>query len=263
MSLSPREAKELLKPIPYERRIFGLGTFWLMWFAGWVALWAFQIGAGAVPPVGPLNVTQTIVAAILAWGLGWVISSITGEFGVTTGCTFTTHIRVVFGPSRAICWLPWIGYLWTFFAWGGVETWWMALATNTCSTIAAGFDNIWAWFIIFLVIQMIMMAYGFRMLKWFNVGAALLIMVIFGVAVYFINARFGLTAAPYWYVEGSWGLPFWAVVNAIIGVPFLGALFISAFTRHLRGGRRVCWLGNTAMWFSCALMIIIGMFCAG
>ncbi len=101
----------------------------------------------------------------------------------------------------------------------------------------AGFKGVLALFLIFQAVQVYLTMRGIKMLKTVVSYVAIYLIpvwIIIGIGIY---KEFGFGMAAEWRVAGSWGLPFWFIVTAFLGILTTGMLNASDYSRYYTQGK--------------------------
>ena len=247
MSNSEETAKlEDLTPISDERRSIPLWSYIPTWWAAMIVVMIFAVGFFALYPYGPVNVIQATIALALASIFCGFLFLLNGYPGYNKGIPYTVQVRSSFGVRGgkiatvirslpAICWL-------------GIATWAGGLAINVITQTLWGFGNEWAYFIVFLVINVFLAMRGITMMKQFNtVGGFILVSLMTFTLIHVLRGGGFETYEAFTY-EGTWGYGFWSVFATGVACIITGALNVSDMSRHLikSKGRRNHWVGHLA-----------------
>ena len=102
--------------------------------------------------------------------------------------------------------------------WYGFQTWLGGAALNNISIAFFGYDNIWLFFILFQVIQILLSIKGFQGAKWVgNIGGVVISIAMFYL-LYICISQYGDTiGTKLLNKEGTWGMPFVAAIIAFFG----------------------------------------------
>ena len=84
---------EALRPTTPDQRIFHLVSYFLMWWSSMIAVQAFVLGQGLLPPIGQLNFFQGLTVIILSALIIGVMFSLNGQAGLKYGIPFAIHVR--------------------------------------------------------------------------------------------------------------------------------------------------------------------------
>ncbi len=253
--------QEGLLPTSPTNRLFSTSTYFLMWWSSMIAVQAFVLGQGLLPPNGQLNFFQGIVVILLSAAIITVMYALNGQVGLKYGIPFTIHARLGFGVlgSKVVQFLRIIPAI----VWYGVGTWIAALSLNGITETLFGFSDdslVYVYFVVFQILQTYLAYSGIRTMKWFNVVSSVVMFVIMLYMLISIIDRYGFEIQAAWKVEGTWGAPFFIGLTAAIGAMATVMLNISDLTRYLEKKQKAIWWGNAIgvipPWF---FMIFLGL----
>lgn len=239
--------KDTLRPIGTENRIFGLPSYILMWWSSLIVIQAFVLGQGFLPPNGSLNLFQALVVVVVANLLFIVLFSLNGRPGMRYGIPFSIQVRTSFGVRGAK--LAEFLRAMPAIIWYGIGTWIAAGSFDSIILTLTGFSEPWtvyAYFVLFQVLQSYLAWRGIQTLKWFNGIGSIVIAAIMVYLLVTIIEREGLVLRESWYHEGTWGVPFWVALTGAIGVLATVMLNIGDISRHLKPSESRLWLGHMA-----------------
>jgi len=238
-------AIEGLRPIGRAERVFALPSYVLMLWASLIVLQGFVLGQALLPPQGVLTLVQGVVVVLLASAVMAAFMVLNGQPGLKYGIPYCIHARAAFGIRGAR--LPEILRLAPAIVWYGFGTWIAALAVNGIVDTLTGFSPsgiTYAYFVVLLVLQTWLAYRGIRMMKWFTVAASIALIVIMGYMLARLLRSGEVAVAAAWGSTGDWGWPFWAGVNATIGILVAVMASASDLTRYLEARQRTAWLGH-------------------
>jgi len=224
--------EDSLLPTPSEKRALPVGVYLFTLFGAGVAIQGFVLGAFTLPPAGPLNITQAVVAILIVGAVMGAAFSFNGTLGLRTGIPFAIQSHYSFGRWGGI-WPQLLRALPAIF-WLGIGTWIGALAANGLTTELFGWGNVYIYFVILTIIQAIISWWGIRGIGYISsvMGVALVAMFIYFLVAIFQTRTLELQEA--WLAAGSWGLPFIAVISTLLAVQVTGFINIGDLTRHLK-----------------------------
>ena len=231
-TLNSGSRREALNPISNENRIFGISTYIPFWISSMVVIQTFVVGQTFVPPNGVLNTYQAVVASIVAGFIIAVMFVVNGQPGMKYGIPFIVQTRSSFGYIGAR-YAALIRVLPAVF-WFGIGSWIGATGISYITETFWGWSNSLFYFILFMIIQTILVYFGIETAKWFN---TLLSIIVFGFMIY-VNVKLfsvgGEKLQTTWDTVGSWGLPFFAAISTGVGTLITGAINISDISRYLK-----------------------------
>lgn len=260
-SASPAADADGLRPIPPERRVFGAVSYVLMWWSSLIVIQAFALGQSFLPPIGKLNLQQTLVVVVVAAVIFVVGFSLNGQAGLKYGIPYSIQARTPFGLRGAV--IVEILRAVPALIWYGVGTWIAALSLDGILRALTGFGPSPAKYLYFLALQgaQTLLAWrGINAMKWFNSIGSIVIAAVMIYMLVHILAIHGFALQESWRSEGNWGTPFWVSLAAAIGVLATVMLNISDMTRHLSPSQATNWLGHLfgvlPPWF---FMLLLGI----
>ena len=194
--LNQNSKRESLRPVPYDKRIFGLLTYITLWISSMVVIQLFMIGQSFLPPAGGLNLFQAgVVTVVSALFIGWLFV-VNSKPGMEHGIPFIVQARLPFGYNGARI-ASLIRVIPAVF-WYGIGSWIGASAIDYITQTIWGWGNIWLFFILFQVLQTAIAYYGIQSIKWFD---SVLSVVIMGFLIYIIYQLFNVGSVK---VAESW-----------------------------------------------------------
>ena len=222
---------EGLEPISKNERTMGLLHYIPVWWSSLIIVQAFAVAFFAVYPHGNLNLLQ----AGIAIGIGSLI--VTAAFiangfpGYEKGIPFVVQTRSAFGPKGSV--IPNYLRIIPAIGWLGIGNWIGALAIETITSTLWGFGNVWVYFVLFLLLNLLLALNGVTSIKWFDSIAAGVLTILLGYTIYTVLTTRTIPAEVINY-PGSWGMQFFATITATIGFVVTGALNASDLSRHLK-----------------------------
>lgn len=250
-----------LAPTAPEGRLFGVGSYVLMWWSSLIVIQAFVLGQGLLPPNGKLNLLQGLLIMVSSAVIIAVMFSLNGQAGLKYGIPYSVHARAGFGVrgARVVEFLRVIPAI----VWYGVGTWIAALSFDGILKTLTGFAPPLAKYVYFVGFQGLQtwLAYrGIRTMKWFNVSGSVVIGLIMTYMLVHILTTYGLEIEESWREPGTWGTPFWVGLTAAIGALATMMLNIGDVARHLVRSQPALWwghlLGIVPPWF---FMLFLGL----
>ncbi|BAQ67669.1 cytosine/purines uracil thiamine allantoin permease [Rhodovulum sulfidophilum] len=217
---------------PQETRIMDPWSYLFAWLGGCVSIGTFTIGSGLV---GTLNLLQTFLAIAIGCAVIGVALMINGRAGHKYGIPFMVQARSAFGFSGTR--LPALVRSVPAIVWFGFQSWIGAGALNLVSETLFDYSNLWAFFIGFQFLQILLSVLGFHGIKWLeNIGSVFII----GSLIYMFFSVIGKYGDAIMTnlvnVEGTWGAPFWGATMLFLGIYSTMMLNVSDYSRELRHG---------------------------
>jgi NCS1 family nucleobase:cation symporter-1 len=140
-----------------QRPISMLGYVWI-WVGIAVIIATYSLGATGVG--GGVSLTTVILTIFLAnVGIG-LLMLLTADIGIEHGLPFAVYLRAPFGIHGTH--LPAVSRGVVASMWFGIQTYLGALALNGIGSHFLGFDNWFAWYVAFGLIQVVNTAYGIK-----------------------------------------------------------------------------------------------------
>lgn len=229
---------ESLKPKTDAERTVNPIQYMFMWIGDGVNLGNMTLGASlVVAGIATLNIFQTFLAAIIAIGIISTIFALNDRLGYRTGIPYVVQLRMSFGLKGSVVSSLLRGI--PAIVWYGFQSWVGGTALNEIAKIATGgsFDNIFICFVILQLFQIALSMYGFHAIKWVESLTSVVIMLalvyVFGILV---TTDSGIVAEKWIHTQGTWGLPFFALIMVFMGN--YAAIFLSAadYSRELKTG---------------------------
>lgn len=227
-----------LLPTKPEARNVGPLDYMFMWIGDGVNLGNMTLGSSIiVAGIATLNMMQTFVAAIIAIGIISTIFALNDRVGYRTGIPYVVQLRMSFGVKGSVVSSLLRGI--PAIVWYGFQSWIGATAINEIAKIFThgSFDNAFVCFIILQVIQIALSLHGFHAIKWVESLVSVVIMTALVYVLYMLLANHSGEIYERWVqAEGTWGLPFFALIMMFMGN--YAAIFLSAadYSRELRAG---------------------------
>lgn len=254
MNTGEKSNIEYMRPVEESGRFFGFWSYFFMWVSSVVIIAWWLMGENAVPPAGPLNWIQAIVAAFVSHIVMALGVWINGRAGLVHGIPYVIQSRSSFGIYGAK--IPNFVRAIPAICWFSIESWLGALAfaggLRILFGMSASFVNTFIVFLIFQAVQTILTLKGIEVLKSVVSYIAIYLIPIWLYIGYNIYKTVGFGAASHIEHTGSWGLPFWFIVTAFLGILTTAMLNASDYNRFYHGGIK----SSTENFFSTLLGIV-------
>ncbi|MDT8320741.1 MAG: NCS1 family transporter [Xanthomonadales bacterium] len=254
-----------LQPTSDQNRVFSGVSYVLMWWSSLIVIQAFVLGQGFLPPIGKMNLMQSLLILVLAAVSFVAMFSLNGQAGMKYGIPYSIQARSGFGVRGSKI----VEFLRAFPAiiWFGIGTWIAAMSFDAILTSLTGFTEPWAKFLYFAgfqALQVLLAFRGIRTMKWFNASSSIVIAAVMTYMMFHILNAQELKIEESWTSEGTWGTPFWVGLTAAIGVLATVMLNVSDMTRHLVKSQHALWFGHLVgvvppWFFMLALGLIAGV----
>ncbi|HIX00999.1 MAG TPA: NCS1 family transporter [Candidatus Nesterenkonia stercoripullorum] len=219
---------------PTPTRILGRTSYLLLWMGGCISIGTFTMGSSLV---GQLNLLQAFMAMVVGCVIIGVGLMVNGAAGNKYGIPFVVQLRSSFGfigtklagLIRAAPAVVWFGF----------QSWIGAAAINQVVITLFGYSNVVLFFILFIVAQIALSAFGFHGIKWLeNIGAVIMILALIYMFFSVIN-RYGAEIGEGLIdIEGSWGVPFWNATMLFLGIYATMMLNVADYSRQAFTGVR-------------------------
>lgn len=229
------EVKETstLTPISEENRIMGWGSNTMLWLGGCISIGTMAMGSAQTE--AGLNLLQLLLAVAIGSLILVIGISMNDQFSYKTGAPYAVQLRSAFGmkgnkiPSliRGIPAIVWYGY----------QTWLGGAAINNISKALFGYDNIWVFFIVFQIIQILLSIKGFQGAKWIgNIGGVVISLAMIYLLFLCITQYGDVVSANLINKSGTWGMPFIAAIIAFFGNSTTVMLNAGDYSREMKSG---------------------------
>lgn len=228
--MSETGLEESLKPIPSDKRTSTYTKYTLTFASDLIALYSFMMGAAAI--AAGLNMFQAFVAMFIGLGIDVVLLVLNGLPGFRLGIPMVVQMRPCFGSSSAK--LTGIIRAIPAIAWLGFNSWLGALGLNIFSIILFGYSNIWLWFIVFQLAQIVLSALGVKKIFDFNTYAAIVLFTLILVMAGYIFYQYGFSPSQELTRAGTWGAPFLLTITAYVSVGIAVVVNSSDYLRAIK-----------------------------
>jgi NCS1 family nucleobase:cation symporter-1 len=225
---------EGLEPITDEQRSMSLSHYIPVWWSSLIIVQGFATAFFAVYPQGSLNITQAVTATVIGAVISALLFVLNGFWGYKKGIPFVAQSRASFGTRGSM--LPNYIRVIPAVGWLGIGNWIGALGIQTITMTLWGFGNVWIYFALFTILNIALAWEGITSIKWFDSIAAGVIIVLLGYTLYTVVTAQEIPTETLNY-SGTWGLPFYTVIAAIVGTAITGAINAADLSRHLENER--------------------------
>ena len=257
--MTEERIEESLAPIPEDKRTLTHRRFTLSWASDLIAIYSFMMGSGAI--AAGLNIFQAIVAMLIGLSISIVFYALNGMPGAKLGIPMIVQMRPCFGNRSS----KFTGVVRAIpaIAWYGFESWLGAVALNLFSMIVLGYNNVWVWFVVFQIAQIIISGLGIRKIFQFTSYAALILFGLIIAMTWYIISQFGFSLSEELTKPGSWGVPFVFTITAFVSMAITCIVNASDYTRNIKnastGKLAVAW--TLGLIPPMAVLSILGMIC--
>lgn len=220
---------------PTTTRPMGKLSYLAAFMGGCVSIGTFTMGSSVV---GDLNLVQAVLAitiGVIVIALGLTFN---GAPGYKYGIPFVVQLRSSFGFVGGV--VPGLIRSVPAIIWYGFQSWIGGSALNQISSLMLGFDSIWFWFMVMMLIQTFGAFFGFEGIKLLeNVGAVFILLSLVYMMYSTINTYGDAIMTNLVNIEGTWGLPFWNATMLFLGIYATMMLNVSDYSReHTLGSNR-------------------------
>ena len=153
---------ESIKPIPWEKRTMSWGSNTMLWLGGCISIGTLAMGSAQMET--GLNLIQLFLAVLLGSTILVVGIAMNDQFGYKTGAPYSIHLKSAYGTKGNV--LPSMIRGLPAIVWYGYQTWLGGAAINNISKLLFHYDNIWLFFILFQIVQILLSIKGFKGAKW-------------------------------------------------------------------------------------------------
>ena len=208
-----------------------------------------------------LNLFQLFMAVLLGSLILVVGICLNDQFSYKTGAPYAVQLKSAFGTKGNI--VPVFLRVLPAIVWYGFQTWLGGSAINNISKALFGYDNVWLFFLVFQLIQILLSIKGFQGAKWVgNIGGVVIILAMFYLLYICVTTQWDTISANLLDKEGTWGMPFIAAVIAFFGNSTTVMLNAGDYSREMKPGMSVAKRGVSyflAMVPTTVLLGIIGV----
>ena len=232
MSEVKKEASSLA-PIKEKDRIMGWGSNTMLWLGGCISIGTLTMGSAQLEK--GLNLVQLFAAVLIGSMILVVGIAMNDQFSYKTGAPYAVQLKSAFGTKGSI--VPVMIRGLPGIVWYGFQTWLGGAALNNISIAFFGYDNIWLYFILFQVVQILLSIKGFQGAKWVGNIGGVVISIAMIYLLYICISQYGDTiGAKLLNKEGTWGMPFIAAIIAFFGNSTTVMLNAGDYSREMKGG---------------------------
>ena len=260
MSGGNKEKKQnsSIAPIEEKDRIMSWGSNTMLWLGGCISIGTLSMGSAQLDK--GLNLFQLFMAVLLGSLILVVGICLNDQFSYKTGAPYAVQLKSAFGTKGNI--VPVFLRGLPAIVWYGFQTWLGGSAINNISKALFGYDNVWLFFLVFQLIQILLSIKGFQGAKWVgNIGGVVIILAMFYLLYICVTTRWDAISANLLDKEGTWGMPFIAAVIAFFGNSTTVMLNAGDYSREMKLGMSVAKRGVSyflAMVPTTVLLGIIG-----
>ncbi len=222
-----------LAPIKEKDRIMGWGSNTMLWLGGCISIGTLTMGSAQLEK--GLNLIQLFAAVFIGSMILVVGIAMNDQFSYKTGAPYAVQLKSAFGTKGSI--VPVMIRGLPGIVWYGFQTWLGGAALNNISIAFFGYDNIWLYFILFQVVQILLSIKGFQGAKWVgNIGGVVISIAMFYLLYICISQYGDVIGTQLMNKEGTWGMPFIAAVIAFFGNSTTVMLNAGDYSREMKAG---------------------------
>lgn len=222
-----------LAPIEEKDRIMGWGSYLMLWLGGCISIGTLTMGSAQLSK--GMNLFQVFMAVLLGSTILVIGICANDKFSYKTGAPYAIQLKSAYGTKGNIVPVMLRGL--PAIVWYGFQTWLGGSAINQISIALFGFDNVYLFFIIFQVIQIILSVKGFHGIKWVeNIGGVVIVSAMLYMLYICITQYGDVIGSKLIHKQGTWGMPFIAAVIAFFGNSTTVMLNAGDYSRELKGG---------------------------
>lgn len=222
-----------LAPIKEKDRIMGWGSNTMLWLGGCISIGTLTMGSAQLEK--GLNLIQLFAAVFIGSMILVVGIAMNDQFSYKTGAPYAVQLKSAFGTKGSI--VPVMIRGLPGIVWYGFQTWLGGAALNNISIAFFGYDNIWLYFILFQIVQILLSIKGFQGAKWVgNIGGVVISIAMFYLLYICISQYGDVIGTQLMNKEGTWGMPFIAAVIAFFGNSTTVMLNAGDYSREMKAG---------------------------
>lgn len=222
-----------LEPISKDKRIMGWGSNTMLWLGGCISIGTLAQGSAQLE--AGLNLFQLFMAVTIGTVILVIGIALNDQFSYKTGAPYAVQLRSAFGTKGNI--VPSLIRGVPAIVWYGYQTWLGGAAINNISIALFGFDNIWLWFIVFQIVQILLSIKGFQGAKWVGNIGGVVISIAMIYLLYLCITQYGdVVSENLMQKSGTWGMPFIAAVIAFFGNSTPVMLNAGDYSREMKDG---------------------------
>ena len=222
-----------LQPIAKEKRIMGWGSNTMLWLGGCISIGTLAQGSAQLE--AGLNLLQLFLAVAIGSLILVVGIAMNDQFSYKTGAPYAVQLRSAFGTKGNV--VPSLIRGVPAIVWYGYQTWLGGAAINNISIALFGYDNIWLFFILFQIIQILLSIKGFQGAKWVgNIGGVVISIAMIYLLYLCITEYGDVINQDLMNKSGTWGMPFVAAIIAFFGNSTTVMLNAGDYSREMKDG---------------------------
>lgn len=222
-----------LEPIQPKDRIMSWGSNTMLWLGGCISIGTLTMGSAQLEK--GLNLVQLFLAVFLGSLILIIGIAMNDQFSYKTGAPYAIQLKSAFGTKGST--IPVLLRGLPAIVWYGFQTWLGGAALNNICIAFGGPDNIWFWFILFQLVQILLSMKGFQGAKWIGNIAGVVISLAMLYLLYICMSQYGdVIQTKLMAHEGTWGMPFIAAIIAFFGNSTTVMLNAGDYSREVKTG---------------------------
>lgn len=222
-----------LAPIQPKDRIMSWGSNTMLWLGGCISIGTLTMGSAQLEK--GLNLIQLFLAVFIGSMILIVGITLNDQFSYKTGAPYAIQLKSAFGTKGSVVPVMLRGL--PAIVWYGFQTWLGGAALNNISIAFFGYDNIWLYFILFQVVQILLSIKGFQGAKWVGNIGGVVISVAMLYLLYICITQYGdVIGTKLMNHSGTWGMPFIGAVIAFFGNSTTVMLNAGDYSREMKTG---------------------------
>ena len=238
----PKQEQSSLAPIAKDKRIMGWGSNTMLWLGGCISIGTLAQGSAQVE--AGLNLLQLFLAVAIGSLILVVGIALNDQFSYNTGAPYAVQLRSAFGTKGNV--VPSLIRGLPAIVWYGYQTWLGGAAINNISIVLFGFDNIWVFFIVFQIVQILLSIKGFQGAKMVgNIGGVVISIAMIYLLYLCITEYGDVVSTKLIDKSGTWGMPFVAAIIAFFGNSTTVMLNAGDYSREMEDGMSVMKRGSS------------------
>lgn len=252
----PKQEQSSLAPISKDKRIMGWGSNTMLWLGGCISIGTLAQGSAQVE--AGLNLLQLFLAVAIGSLILVVGIALNDQFSYNTGAPYAVQLRSAFGTKGNV--VPSLIRGLPAIVWYGYQTWLGGAAINNISIALFGFDNIWVFFIVFQIVQILLSIKGFQGAKMVgNIGGVVISIAMIYLLYLCITEYGDVVSTKLIDKSGTWGMPFVAAIIAFFGNSTTVMLNAGDYSREMEDGMSVMKRGSSYFLAMVPATILLGV----
>ncbi len=196
-----KKQDDSIRPIPWEKRTMNWGSNTMLWLGGCISIGTLAMGSAQMET--GLNLLQLFLAMLIGSTILVIGIAMNDQFGYTTGAPYSVHLKSAYGTKGNI--LPSMLRGLPAIVWYGYQTWLGGAAINNIVKLIFGYDNIWLWFIVFQVVQILLSIKGFQGAKWVgNIGGTVIVFAMIYLLYICLTTQWDVISTNLMNKSGTW-----------------------------------------------------------